>query len=1006
MIKGLLNKLPILWLTLFLSLVASSTALGSATIVIQNNDQPNVGFNDPTPVSPVGGNGGTTLGQQRLNAFQFAADIWGATLTSGPTITIQASWSTTMTCSATSAALGSAGATTSRANFANAPFPNTWYGIALANKLAGTDLNGAAAEINAQFNSRIGQTGCLQNSFWYLGLDGNHGNGVDLLTVVLHEFSHGLGFQTFTSSSTGVQASGLPSVYDRFLFDDTSGKSWIQMTNAERVASAINDNLVWTGSQVTSDVPGVLGATPRLRVNAPASIAGNYLVGTADFGPPLSSPGITNNVVLASPVDACSAITNGGAISGRIALVDRGTCNFTNKVKNVQNAGGLAVIIADNVAGTPPPGLGGSDPTITIPSVRITLDDGNTIKAQLGAGVNATLHLDPMTFAGADTSGRIKLYAPNPVSPGSSVSHFDTTALPNQLMEPNISDDLTHNVTPPNDLTFSLLTDVGWTLAGGPPPSPTPTPSPPFNDNFVNAQVVSGCSGSVNGSNVGATAELGEPNHSPDTPGGTRSVWYQWQSPGSGSVTVTTAGSDFDTVLAVYTGTAVNGLTLLGKNDDVVSGTEVTSTVTFTATAGTIYRIAVDGYNNGGSGGDVGSITFNWSLSGCTNTWVPTTLTANQVELKSWTISGQTSIYVKLIFPNAGHRVTNWGTPSRVGNDFTVDAAVERFNGVSAQVITNTAQIYDLGALAVGNYTFTFKTSGTTAKTLNFSVSASPPPANPIDDAREFVRWQYKDFLRREPDGPGWDHWTGEITMCSDPANRRPGETEAQCVERKRENTSAAFFVSPEFQNTGYFVLRVYRGSLGRMPHFGGSSPPDPVKDEFTRDAGTVSQGIVVNNALDPAVINANKQAFVNEFVTRAEFRAIYDGLSNAQYVDRLFQTTGVTPTGTERQALIDGLGNSTETKASVVFKVVDGTTTITGGALVFNSTYGKAFYDNLFNAAFVQMEYFGYLLRDPDDGGYTFWLGKLNTYGDWVNAEMVKAFIKSPEYRSRFGAP
>jgi len=168
----------------------------------------------------------------------------------------------------------------------------------------------------------------------------------------------------------------------------------------------------------------------------------------------------------------------------------------------------------------------------------------------------------------------------------------------------------------------------------------------------------------------------------------------------------------------------------------------------------------------------------------------------------------------------------------------------------------------------------------------------------------------------------------------------------------------------------------------------------------------SVGQGIVVNDALAPDVINANKQAFVNEFVTRAEFRAIYDNLNNTQYVDKLFQTTGITPTASDRQALINGLNASTETRASVLFKVVDGTQTITGGVLVFNTTYGKAFYDSLFNAAFVQMEYFGYLKRDPDAGGYNFWLGKLNFFGDWVNAEMVKSFIKSPEYRARFGAP
>ncbi|HEY2961266.1 MAG TPA: S8 family serine peptidase [Pyrinomonadaceae bacterium] len=395
---------------------------------------------------------------------------------------------------------------------------------------------------------------------------------------------------------------------------------------------------------------------------------------------------------------------------------------------------------------------------------------------------------------------------------------------------------------------------------------------------------------------------------------------------------------------------------------------------------------------------NAGEVTF-----APTAPWIATVLTGPQVDMKSWKVDGRTFVYAKLTFPDAGYRVTDWGIPTQAGNAFTVNATVEKSNGASAQAISSTAQIWDLGALAAGDYTFTFKTSGTTVETLSFTVSATAPPPNPIDDPREFVRWQYKDFLRREPDLPGWDHWTAEITMCSDAANRRPGETEAQCVDRKRENTSAAFFVSPEFQNTGYFVLRVYRGSLGRMPHFGGTGSPN---DEFTRDAATVGQGIVVNDALAPDVINANKQAFVVAFVQRPEFRAIYDGMSNTQYVDALFQTTGVTPSASERQALIDGLNASTETKATVLFKVVDGTTTGTGGLLTFNTTYGKAFYDNLFNQAFVQMEYFGYLLRDPDPGGYAFWLGKLNTFGDWVNAEMVKAFIKSPEYRSRFGQP
>src|SRR6185436_1748102 len=122
-----------------------------------------------------------------------------------------------------------------------------------------------------------------------------------------------------------------------------------------------------------------------------------------------------------------------------------------------QNAGAIGVIIADNVAGCPPSGLGGVDPTITIPSVRITLADGNTLKANL-PGVNATLTRDPALLAGADASGRVKMYTPSTFASGSSVSHFDVTADPDLLMEP-IATPLAAGET---DLTRWLLADTGW----------------------------------------------------------------------------------------------------------------------------------------------------------------------------------------------------------------------------------------------------------------------------------------------------------------------------------------------------------------------------------------------------------------------------------------------------------------------------------------------------------------------------------------------------------------
>src|SRR5215203_5195765 len=258
--KYLRLKLCFFLLLPAIALVAATSAYGQATIVIQNNDLPGVGFNDSTPATPVGGNPGTTLGQQRLNAFQFAANIWGATLNSGPTITVRANWEP-MSCLADRGTLGSAGTVGLRQNFQNAPFTNTWYSTALGNALSGSDA-AADPEISARFNINLGTPGCLENRQWYLGLDGNHGfNGIDLVSVVLHEFAHGLGFQNFTNAETGNFASGVPSVWDRFLRDNSTGKLWIQMTAAERAASARNNgNLVWSGPIVAIDVPSVLFA--------------------------------------------------------------------------------------------------------------------------------------------------------------------------------------------------------------------------------------------------------------------------------------------------------------------------------------------------------------------------------------------------------------------------------------------------------------------------------------------------------------------------------------------------------------------------------------------------------------------------------------------------------------------------------------------------------------------------------------------------------------------------
>jgi len=193
-------------------------------------------------------------------------------------------------------------------------------------------------------------------------------------------------------------------------------------------------------------------------------------------------------------------------------------------------------------------------------------------------------------------------------SDGNQSSHWRQRSLNGNvyigIMDPRIPGGVTRPIT---DRDVSALGIFGYN---------SNLPTPPANDNFTSAQTITGCSGSVNGTNVSSTKESGEPDHASN--GGTHSVWYQWQAPSTSSVTITTAGSNYDTVLGVYIGSIVNALSLIGQNDDVDSGNVVSSSVTFNATSGVLYRIAVAGFNNQSSGGDVGSITLNWNVSTCT----------------------------------------------------------------------------------------------------------------------------------------------------------------------------------------------------------------------------------------------------------------------------------------------------------------------------------------------------------------------------------------------------
>lgn len=467
----------------------------AATIVIQSRDPAGVGFNDTTPVAPVGGNPGRTLGEQRMFVYRYVADVWEKALDSNVTITVSAGWEA-LTCTASSATLGSASAYNYWFGFAGGE-PDTWYPQALANKLAGVNLsegqpdpNGYSnVDIKTQFNINLGKTGCLDGSPFYLGVDGNFGTGVNFVETLLHELGHGLGFSVLSvQTSTGKRINregtaytddGLPSIWERFMYDNTAGKTWLTMTSAERKASAVNPlGLAWIGPNVLAGA-SMLSATPVLKIASSApNQSGQYAYGTASFGPAVNSGQSMGSLATVTPDPnngmGCLPFSpaDTAAVAGKVAVIDRGVCGFAVKAKNAQNAGAVGVIIANNAAGAAP-GLGGADPTVVIPTISVSQADGVKLRAAIVASVpygmrgkvgyaTGSLSSDPTRRAGADALGRPLLYTPNPLVSGSSVSHWDVSASPNLLMEPNISPDLGLVLVPPKDLTKPLLKDLGW----------------------------------------------------------------------------------------------------------------------------------------------------------------------------------------------------------------------------------------------------------------------------------------------------------------------------------------------------------------------------------------------------------------------------------------------------------------------------------------------------------------------------------------------------------------
>ena len=570
-------------------------------------------------------------------------------------------------------------------------------------------------------------------------------------------------------------------------------------------------------------------------------------------------------------------------------------------------------------------------------------------------------------------------------------------------------------------------------------------------------------------------------------------------------------------------------------------------------------------FGNGGNGGDVNTLYFSAGIGeeehGLFGKLNPTTATATsliQFATSNFGVDeagGHVDFTVNRTGDTSGTATVNYNTfdESQAGHasqksDYEIAAGTLTFAPGETSKTFRILIVDDKFVegnetidLMLSNPTGTGVGLGTpnTAQITILDNDSTPPASNPVDTSSFFVRQHYLDFLNREPDAAGLAFWVNQIESCG---------ADAACREVRRINVSAAFFLSIEFQRTGYLAYLTHRTAFG--PNASGSPAP-VLYGNFERDVQALQRGFIFGQAGADAVLEANKVAYFNEFVTRPEFLAKYPStLTNDQYVDALLASANLSPsdfivnltnsqevppavptttggaarpasfgtahftvngagTAVTMQATVNNIdftgsqtadtndnltnahihagptvgpgvngpvvwgfigtpfndnnpndavvtpfasgvggnvsakwdapeGNGT-TLAAQLANLLSGhayvnfhTNQFPGGEIrgLFPNTQGlrdslvngltggtltratvlrtiaetQALNDREFNAAFVTMEYFGYLRRDPDTAGFNFWLNKLNSSnGDFQKAEMVKAFITSFEYQQRF---
>jgi hypothetical protein len=364
-----MNKRTLIASALALALAVASQAQ-AADVVPVNFDGPGEGYNDATPATPVGGNPGTTIGEQRQIVAQFAADLWGAVLQSNQPVYVGAQFNPLG-----ANVLGSAGASSVFSDFPNAGVANTWYSSALADAIAGEDLNPGFTDIGSQFSSDF--------TFYY-GLDGNTPAGqISFLDVVMHEFGHGLGFQNFESEAAGTFFLGVQDIYSTFTFDNSTGKRWTQMSVAERQASALNyGKVVFDGANATQSSQLVLGprtastspprrrspvTTPTVRPPSAGSVAGELRRQRGGRARRANARSVDHRRLHGDHQRRRRGRQCRADGSRHLRLrgqgQERAGCRRHGRDHRQHGA---------TAAQNPPPGMGGVDPLVVIPSILVT----------------------------------------------------------------------------------------------------------------------------------------------------------------------------------------------------------------------------------------------------------------------------------------------------------------------------------------------------------------------------------------------------------------------------------------------------------------------------------------------------------------------------------------------------------------------------------------------------------------------------------------------------------